>query len=75
MSILFDLFVIGPALLLIDKAKEINQREARKRTASIECLAFDALNQQAKDRGERDTHYRYEDPDLDGTMNDSGPDW
>jgi len=41
----------------------------------MECLAFDSLNQQAKSRQECRGNYKYEDPDLDGTMNDDGPDW
>ena len=73
MSLLFDIFVLAPILILTKKADEINKK--RERDASMECLAFDALNQQAEYRQDRRGNYKYEDPDLDDTMNDNGPDW
>lgn len=85
MSILFDIFVLGPAALLVSKANDINRARMKNggkgvkylNDTSMECLAFDALNQQARDRQCQDhpEHYRYEEPDIDGLMNDNGPDW
>lgn len=73
MSLLFDLFVIGPILLIADKLNEMNsmlETRNKTQTTNMECLAFDALQRQS-----HPSNYKYEEPDVEGLMNDNGPDW